>query len=272
MTAITGNDPLPSPSLGFIDRTCRHRDQALALLESGMRDIWKAIELSPDRCLSEALRQRVSWYSLREPERECGRSIETLRVALDQGCWKELLQRSKLGLVMNARQLDQVRDEIAKSTQECTREVAMATFMDLVDRRYETFREGLVEVFKTLSRNYRSHSVFRVNKRIILDNALWGIGWNCYRQRDRFHDLWSYCCLLDGVDPTGFNPDETPAAQLTHHLKRGQREYVFEYFRVKTYENGNLHIWMDQRPDLLERINALIAEHYGTTLPQEKGR
>lgn len=38
-----------------------------------------------------------------------------------------------------------------------------------------------------------------------------------------------------------------------------------DYFRVRIFKNGNLHIWFE-RDDLLQSVNLLLAEYYGEAI------
>ena len=42
-----------------------------------------------------------------------------------------------------------------------------------------------------------------------------------------------------------------------------------EFFRVRTYENGNAHIWF-LRDDLLRKVNQLLGEYYDAPIPEER--
>src|SRR3546814_7039127 len=48
---------------------------------------------------------------------------------------------------------------------------------------------------------------------------------------------------------------------------RGSLPTVIEgdYFRVRVFKNGNLHIWFE-RDDLLQSVNLLLAEYYGEAI------
>jgi hypothetical protein len=48
-------------------------------------------------------------------------------------------------------------------------------------------------------------------------------------------------------------------------LSRAACEVEDEYFRMKGFKNGNIHLWF-KRDDLLRKVNKLLAEHYGEVL------
>jgi type I restriction-modification system DNA methylase subunit len=50
---------------------------------------------------------------------------------------------------------------------------------------------------------------------------------------------------------------------------KGQGEHHSEYFLIRCYKNGNLHIWL-RRDDLVDRVNQLLGEYYGAPIPEER--
>ncbi len=254
---------LPGPAIGEIVAMIDRRDKAKELMEQAIDLIAQAQRIAPQYAYESALGNSVSWYS------DCtDKNKSILRRALDRKCWTTLLSRTKLGSVMNAKQLEKVRKDIEQHAPELTHNRAMTTFMDMYVSKEETFRSGLVDVFKSLSGNFKSHDAFKIQKRLILTGALGAYGWSSFSTgRDRFNDLWHYMSLLDGQDPTQVPYDEQPANIIDKKSCCGVMEFEFEQFRIKTYLNGNVHVWMDIRPDLISKVNKLIAEHYGSTLP-----
>lgn len=254
---------LPGPAIGEIVRMIERRDKAKALMEQAIDVIAQAQRIAPQYAYESALSNSVSWYS-----DNIDKNKAVLRRALDRKCWASLLARTKLGSVMNAKQLEKVREDIEEHAPELTHNRAMTTFMDMYVSKEEIFRSGLVDVFKSLSGNFKSHDAFKIQRRLILMGALSTYGWSSHSVgRDRLNDLWHYMSLLDGHDPTQVPYDEQPASIIEKGSCNGVMEFEFDYFRIKTYLNGNVHIWLDKRPDLISEVNKLIAEHYGSTLP-----
>lgn len=254
---------LPSPAIGAITSMVERRNQAKAFMEEAIDLIAKAQALAPEYTFEYVLAKEIPWYIDNQSEKKA-----ILTKALDRKCWEALLDQSKLGVVMNSTQLEQVRNEIEYQTPELTLNRAMTTFMDLFHVKEKTFREGLVKVFKDLSGKFKSHDVFKIKKRIILDNALSGYHWSHRnKKKDIFNDVWHYLYFLDGNDPTEVAYDDQPANIISAGHGKGISEFEFEQFRVVTYQKGSVHIWLDKRPDLIDKVNGLIAEYYGQTLP-----
>ena len=254
---------LPGPAIGAITAMLDRREKALALINQAMDLIAEAQVVAPDYALQSTLRGKMRWYPC-----DLANDKEGLRKALDRGCWEHLLEQTKLGAVLNHAQLQAVRKDIALLAPELTRDRVMSTFMDFYVTKEDTFRQGLIDVFRALSGNFKSHDAFKIGDRLILAGALSSYGWAAFgRHKDRLNDLWRYLCLLDDIDPTEVAYEDLPSTVIGQHHRGEKAEYEFDQFRVKTHMNGNIHIWLDKRPDLVEKVNNLIAEYYGEVLP-----
>lgn len=254
---------LPSVAVGCIAQMVEQRDAALALMYQALDLIVEAKAIAPQHAFDSALGNDVSWYGM-----DAKRNKKIVRVALDKRCWRSLLDHTKFGAVLNSEQLGVIRRDIEELAPELTLNRAMTTFFDLYNDREAAFRAGLIEVFRRLCGMYKSHDHFKVQNRIIFAAALspYG-GWQSCGQRDRFNDLWHYLSLLDGINPADVPHDEQPDSIIAAGTRLGLDGYDFPYFRVVSFKNGNIHVWLNKRPDLIGKVNALIAEHYGKALP-----
>ena len=262
----TNQQNIPGPAIGAITSMVERRDRALKLVLEAIGMIDDAMKIAPDFAFQSSLRS-FSWYNDHGFERD----KEKVRKNLDIKCWNELLETTKLGAAMNSEQLEGIRKQIGKESPALTAELAQCTFMELFVKRKDTFRKGLVDVFEGLHGRFRSHSPFKVDKRIILAECLSDNGWAAFgHHRDRFDDLWNYASLLDGVDPTDVKYSDRPSSIVASKRQSGIHDIEFDQFRVKAFKNGNLHIYL--REDLIEKINATIAEYYGENLADDRGR
>lgn len=263
---LTGSDCFQvSPPTGEIDRIIENRDQGLAKLQQGLLLIQEAKRFLPALTLETYLANDAGWYS-----DDIMRSFPKARKRIDAQVWMLLLEKTKLGAVMNNDQLGRIKSEIKERAPEVTRELVLTTFMDLYETRYESFKKGLVLAFQQLLGKYKSHSAFKLKKRVILTDAIGIIGWQSFSgKKHLFDDMWRYCCLMDGTDPTSIEYDHIPSNILNKH--QGAGEYEFDHFRVVIYKNGNIHIWFDNHMAIVEKINAVIAEYYEGQLPDDWG-
>jgi len=103
--------------------------------------------------------------------------------------------------------------------------------------------------------------------RLGLDGAMnsWG-SWDRYERRDSLRDVERVFLELDGEPalPEGLSI----SAQVSEAARdRANLPAVVQgdYFRVRIFKNGNLHIWFE-RDELLKQVNLLLAEYYGEVI------
>lgn len=252
---------MPSPALTEIEKAVKTREIALEKLQQGLDLIMEAIDIAPRYTFETMLRNDVHWFS-GDKDRYKVRAEK----ALDRKLWKDLLEKSKLGVVLNASQREKIEREIHDNPVPLTREVAVSTFLKLFEQREDAFREGIVDVFKRLSGNFRSHSPFRVEKRSILTGAVR----DGYVRHDfsgkLFTDAWKFIYLLKGIDPTAIDIRNHPE-NIINDEKTGKSEFCFDGFRVKIFQNGNLHLIIEDQ-EVLNKINQIIAQYYEHQLPK----
>lgn len=254
------NPHLPSPPLDEIEKAVNIRAAAGQKIEQALDLIREAIEIAPQYTFETFLRNHVLWY-----DSDFEKYKKKAYRVLDKRLWRHLLDKSKLGAVINAEQLAKIENDIEQNPAPLTAEVARATFMELFSRREESFKEGLVNVLRSLSGNYRSHDPFKVKKRLILNRAMYN-GYLRYDYSGRlFDDFTRYIYLLQGVDPTAIAHKDLPRNVINDNRHRGQDDFDFGPYRVKTFGNGNLHIWIEDE-ELLNKINKTIADYYKNTL------
>jgi hypothetical protein len=261
--------PIPNDIVEFIEQSEQIREQALAKFISGVEQIFEAMSLVPNHTFEPLLRSEIHWFPSDRP------SIATLAThALDKKLWGGLVSRSKLGAYMNREQIEAIHDQIEKSPQPFNQANAVSTLKHLMDTRHQSLLKGVVDVFSRLSGNYRSHDAFKIGKKLVINHAL--RGYNPKSMRDlllrydygggSFNDLWRYLFLLEGRDPTAIDTSERPDFIIQDGLKRDESHFDFGTFRVRSFLNGNLHVFIE-KPELIEKINQAIAAYYSGTLP-----
>lgn len=199
--------------------------------------------------------------NFREPE-------ERVVKALDQRMWTRAFDITGFRQLMDAQAVDQFERSLHADTPEFTEANIQATFLELNQKSDEMFRRGIVRVFRGLDREYRSHDAFRVKRKAILTFMLrpgfrggMQVGYGTPS-----HQLDDIDRVFKTLDKKRFQPRALESG-LNAAFKERQ---VFEddYYRAKGFRNGNLHLEF-KRDDLLERVNELIAEHYGATLGRD---
>jgi hypothetical protein len=158
---------------------------------------------------------------------------------------------------------DSLRNEPAPFTPEhCA-----ATFGHIWTNRREIYLRGIANVFSALDRRFRSHNGFKIGARLIIDRALneWG-SWQLYERRDTLRDVERVFRELESKPPL---PEALSIAGQVGNVARDRAELPAvlqgDYFRVRIFKNGNLHLWFE-RPELLQQVNLLLAEFYGEAI------
>lgn len=205
--------------------------------------------------------------------------------ALDRSCWKALLNRLGFDAILDR----QAREEFAASIRDTptafTVENCAATFGDIWQNRRNLYLRGIANTFSSLDRRFRSHNGFKIGARLIIDNAINHDGWwHNSNRRDTLHDVEKIFRDIDGKPPYELNtygssyerrrhgvPDMRNwgiVRRISSALTNGMRTpFVIhaDYFRVRVFGNGNLHIWFE-RSDLLVEVNQCLAEYYGEVI------
>jgi len=197
------------------------------------------------------------------------RETEKVRKAIDTGVWEYALDALGLKNIMDATTIAKFREENTKNPAEVTMENLIATMDDLGSRRVEIFDQGVINLFDRLDRTFKTNPSFRIEKKIIMKDALstrWS-GWNHYRGADnQLRDLDRIFHLLDGQPPKDHLMD---AATVVGRVQSKPDEVETDYMTFKLCANGNLHIGF-KRQDLVASINRIIAEHKGAVLGHDR--
>lgn len=203
-----------------------------------------------------------------------GEALETYRRALDASAWGVFLSVTGVAERLDHKSLEEKRASYASTVPEFTIDAMMAEFDNLARNGRDIWRRGLANVFINLDRRFKSHDGFKVGARVVLTRCFddWG-SWD-WRGRDRLRDVERALRVLDGKPA---NPADDPNAAAGESLieivdkVRGQFGGVRQadaespYLKIKTFKNGNAHLWFT-RKDLVERVNEELAAYYGAAL------
>lgn len=226
--------------------------------------------------------------AVRLPERES--FLRTARRLTDLRVWSSIIERTDLERLMDKQAKDQLREQmryVPDRVDRDTRQVitedeagrglppvtvgnVTATLQRFMAESELIFRRGVANAFSKLDRRFRSHDGFKIGGRIILTYAFNSFGhWNYGRDstRDTLMDIERAFAVMDGETiPAGY-ASAIGAIDASRHgvFNPAQSEAETQYFRVRIFKNGNAHLWFT-RPDLVEKVNKLLADHYGETL------
>ncbi|MBW4308804.1 DUF4942 domain-containing protein, partial [Escherichia coli] len=110
-----------------------------------------------------------------------------------------------------------------------------------------------------------SNNPCKFGKKIIATGLVkhdrWGFGLNWGWQRDRLADLERMLMLLDGQPIPDNRADVTRRLSDHIHTNRHSNRYEDEMFAIKYFQKGTAHINF-KRPELLDKLNDIIARHY----------
>ena len=192
-------------------------------------------------------------------------AIKEARRMIDSGIWEHLIKTTGLLELMNAKQREDWRKDLETDPPVADLNNVLATFETLWLNRNNTFVEGLANVFSNLDKRFKSHDVFKVKSRVVITNYYSEHGYVCYRKREFFQDIERICALLMETpsDFTGLH------ASLEEDRKNGSVQQSLtdsEFFKIRTFMNGNLHLWF-KSPELVAKINKALRAYYGEVLP-----
>lgn len=206
------------------------------------------------------------------PARDRDEFVAAVRRRLDKAVWSHLLAATGLDKLMDKQAKDEFRAQIEQDPPEATADNCRATLERLVEDRAAIFNRGLANAFSKLDRRFRSHDGFKIGARMVLSSMLGPDGWwNHWRRHDdTLIDVERVFSILDGKSQPERDGGIVGAVKLAKQAaglssQAGQFEAENDYFRVKVFGNGNAHVWF-KRDDLLERVNQLLAEHFGAAL------
>ncbi|HIE4239724.1 TPA: DUF4942 domain-containing protein [Serratia marcescens] len=189
---------------------------------------------------------------------------------IDRGIWRDLMKKSGMLSLMDAQARDQWYNSLEKDEiPEISEANILSTFEQLHQSKGDVFERGVINIFKSLSWNFKTNSPCKFGKKIIVTGLVkcdqWGFGLNWGWQRDRLADLERMLMILDG------QPIPDNRADVTRHLgdhiheERHSTRYEDEMFAIKYFQKGTAHITF-KRHDLVHKLNDIVAKHYPNML------
>ena len=186
---------------------------------------------------------------------------------LDRDIWRDLMKRSGMLSLMDAQAREQWYRNLEGDAIPAINEAnILSTFEQLHQSKDEVFERGVINLFKSLSWDYKTNSPCCFGKKIIVNNLVsynqWGFTLNHSYRRDQLADLERMLFLLEGKAIPDNRVDVT--ARLYEHIS-GNRQmtqiYEDEYFSIKYFMKGSAHLTF-KKPELMDKMNDIIAKHY----------
>lgn len=185
--------------------------------------------------------------------------IEHLTRDVDRRMWRQTMEISGFNKYMDKVARKEFADSLDRSPPAFNIDNVRNTLISSYNQADTFMRRGIVELFRSLGAQYKTNDAFKISKKIILRNwftVFCGDLSINYHVEPEMNDLDRVVRTLDGKD------------FKEHHLSQSMRkvaaskEYEDEYFKIKAFKNGNAHLWL-KRDDITDKINDIIAEHYG---------
>lgn len=189
---------------------------------------------------------------------------------IDRSIWQDLMLKSGMISLMDAQARDQWYNSLEKDDiPEISEANIFSTFQLLHQSKGEVFERGVINMFKSLSWDFKTNSPCKFGKKIIVTGLVkydrWGFGLNWGWQRDRLADLERMLMILDGQPIPDNRADVTRRLGDHIHAQRNSTGYEDEMFAIKYFQKGTVHITF-KRHDLVHKLNDILAKHYPSML------
>ena len=256
-----------------IERTVNGRNAALAQIEALIHQLNDISTLTRSiggkTALDWAMKQdfRCGCWLMEKTET----AMKVITRNLDRSIWRDLMKKSGMLSLMDAQAREQWYNNLEKDDiPAISEENILSTFEQLHQSKDDVFERGVINVFKSLSWDYKTNSPCQFGKKIIVTGLIkcdrWGFGLNCGLQRDRLADLERMLMLLDRKPFPDNRADVTLRLGDHIHDNKHSNSYEDEMFKIKYFQKGTAHITF-RRPELVDKLNDIIARHYPGALP-----
>ncbi|MBL5906342.1 DUF4942 domain-containing protein [Serratia fonticola] len=185
---------------------------------------------------------------------------------IDRSIWRDLMLKSGMMALMDGQARDQWHKNLEEGELPAISEAnILSTFEQLHLNKIDVFERGIINVFRGLSWDYKTNSPCRFGKKIIINNLVkhnrWGFSLNWGWRRDQLADLERMLFLLDGKPIPDNRGDVT--TRLMEHIRDhpSVQSYVDDFFSIRYFQKGTAHLTF-KRPELIEKMNDIIAKHY----------
>lgn len=189
--------------------------------------------------------------------------LEQAKAEIYGRAWHRAFDATGLRQLMDAQAEKEFSKSLERNPPPFTLENVQSTFVDMASQADMMFQRGIVNVFRWLSTDYARHrdKPFEVPERIIVRSGC-QVSFNGGRQVNhytaaRFNDIDRVFKVLDEQH---YEPRALEFAM--NKAWRVEEDFDDSYYHAKSHKNGNVHLKF-KRPDLLAKVNDLIADYYG---------
>ncbi len=200
------------------------------------------------------------------------RSVEDLRKRIDSAFWAALIDQSGIRAVMSAQAQERMNEQVHKGeTPPFEPEAIQGTFSDLMEKRADMLEEGVIDLFRRLSWDYRTNNPVRLGRKLIVNYVIDSFGMSNSGVADMLDDLVRVLCVYDGKPI----PEHRHGVFMQVSEAIRSRTYFVEneYFSMKLYKKGTGHIAFKEKAlPLIDQANRVIARHYPHAIAYTDGR
>ncbi|MCW6569697.1 DUF4942 domain-containing protein [Yersinia ruckeri] len=251
-----------------IERTVNGRNAALAQIEALLH------LLNDISTLTRSIGGKTALDWAMKQDFRCGcwlmekrdTAMKAITRNLDRSIWRDLMKRSGMLSLMDAQSRDQWYNSLEKEDiPEISEANILSTFEQLHQSKDEVFERGVINVFKSLSWDFKTNSPCYFGKKIIVTGLVkcdrWGFSLNWGWQRDRLADLERMLMILNGQPIPDSREDVTRRLGDHIHENKHSTHYEDAMFKVKYFQKGTAHITF-KHLELVDKLNDIIAKRY----------
>ncbi|MFP5512560.1 MAG: DUF4942 domain-containing protein [Alphaproteobacteria bacterium] len=259
---------------GSADEIVAKRDRALDLYTRGVQLLAEAARVHKEVGGTDHthLREVLTKGGYDIEQGKTDKVVDGLRRNLDGAVWGHVMGALGLLNLMDANEAAAFRRQNETDPAEVTRDNLVATFARLTAESEAIFRRGVINLFQRLDRKFASNPAYRLGDKLIFSRALSEHGgWSHHgKGQDEMRDLDRIFHIVDGQSPMDHRGD---AAAMVSQLSRRDLggTVTTGYFEIRTFKNCNVHVRFT-RPDLVAKVNRIIADHFGEVLAHEQRR
>lgn len=256
-----------------IERIVNERDAALVRIEQLIQQLETISQLTAGigggNASDWAMNQghRYDCWLMAKPEK----AMPMITRNIDRSLWRDLMLKSGMLSLMDAQARTQWYQNLEDGELPTISEAnILSTFEQLYQSKADVFERGIINVFKGLSWDYKTNSPCFFGKKIIINNLVthnrWGYSLTWRFRRDQLVDLERMLFLLDGKAIPDNRVDIS--INLMNHIRDNPGKDVYDdtYFFIRYFQKGTAHLTF-KRPELVEKMNDIIAKHYPGQLP-----
>ncbi|MBS0879815.1 DUF4942 domain-containing protein [Pantoea sp. JGM49] len=214
----------------------------------------------------------AEWAMKSGPQYDCW-LMENIEIAMpvitrniDRSVWQDLMLKFGMLALMDA----QARSQWYQNLEDgdfpaICEENILSTFEQLHKSTTDMIERGIINVFKGLSWDYKTNCPCFFGKKIIMKSLVthnrWGYSLTSRFRLDQFADLERMLFSLDSKTISDTHGDIS--MRLMEHIRDNPDKDVYDdaYFTIRYFKKGTAHLTF-KRPELVDRMNDIIAKHY----------